>query len=166
MNVINAVMYARNSAKTLVQTVWLDRGFPIDPIWIAGKLGVSVIEADLPNTVLGSLVKDKGKDPVILLNQSDEQEQKRFHCAHKIGHFAEHQRRQDVFYKHIALADNHPSADPQEIFANQFGKELLMPEEELRRLQAQGLSNVAMAKYFGVPEEVMRTRIAETRLCA
>lgn len=166
MNAATAAMYAQKTARTLLQTVWIDRGFPVDPVWLAGKLGVTVIETELPEAVLGSLVKDQDKDPVIIINQSDEQGQKRFNCAHKIGHFTEHQLQQDDFYKHLALRESHASNDPKEVFAHRFSQELLMPEDEIHRLESEGMSAEAMAQYFGVPEDLMRIRISDTRLCA
>ncbi|MGZ5801495.1 MAG: ImmA/IrrE family metallo-endopeptidase [Burkholderiaceae bacterium] len=166
MNAATAAMYARRSAHSLLQTVWIDRGFPVDPAWIAGKLGVTVIETELPGTVLGSLVKDQNKDPVIIINQLDDQGHKRFNCAHKIGHFADHQLHQDDFYKHLALRDEHSSTDPKEVFAHRFSQELLMPEDEIHRLESEGASDEVMARHFGVPVELMRIRIADTRLCA
>lgn len=166
MNAATAAMYARRSAHSLLQSVWADRGFPVDPVWIAGKLGVTVIEAELPETVLSSLVKDHNKDPVIIINQLNEQEHKRFNCAHKIGHFAAHELHQDDFYKHLALRETHSSSDPKEIFAHRFSQELLMPEGEIHRLESEGASVEMMARHFGVPLELMRIRIADTRLCA
>ena len=166
MNAAIATMYARKSAHALLQTVWIDRGFPVDPVWIAGKLGVTVLETTLPEAVLGSLVKDQNKDPVIMINESDEQAHKRVNCAHKIGYFADHQIHQDDFYRHLALRDQHASDDPKEAFANRFSQELLMPEEEIHRLESEGVTVEAMAQYFGVPENLMRMRIADTRLCA
>jgi Zn-dependent peptidase ImmA (M78 family) len=166
MNTATATMFAQRYARTLLQTVWIDRGFPVDPVWLAGKLGMTVIETELPESVLGSLVKDQHKDPVIMINQADEQCHKRFNCAHKIGHFADHQLHQDDFYKHLALRDEHLGSDPKEIFAHRFSQELLMPENEIRRLQDEGVSVETMAEYFGVPEDFMRVRISETRLCA
>jgi Zn-dependent peptidase ImmA (M78 family) len=166
MNTAIATMYARKSAHALLQTVWVDRGFPVDPVWIAGKLGVTVIETALPEAVLGSLVKDQHKDPVIMINESDEQAHKRFNCAYKIGYFADHQMRQDDFYKHLALRDRHAGDDPKEAFAHRFSQELLMPEDEIHRLEREGAAVEAMAQYFGVPEDIMRMRIADTQLCA
>jgi Zn-dependent peptidase ImmA (M78 family) len=166
MNAATAAMYARKSANTVLQTVWCDRGFPVDPVWIAGKLGVTVVETALPEEVLGSLVKDQHKDPVIMINQLDEQAHKRFNCAHKIGHFTDHQLHQDEFYKHLALRENHPSADPKEVFANRFTIELLMPEDEVRRLAEEGLTQTAMAQYFGVPLEAIQDRLNDTKMCA
>jgi len=166
MNAATAAMYARKSASTLLQTVWVDRGFPVDPVWIAGKLGVTVIEAELPETVQGSLVKDMHKDAVIMINQLDEQAQKRFNCAHKIGHFADHQLYQDDFYKHLALREQHSRSDPKEVFANRFSIELLMPLDEIERLQSEGYSTALMAQHFGVTEDLIQERLADTRLCA
>jgi Zn-dependent peptidase ImmA (M78 family) len=166
MNAATAAMYAQRSAHSLLQTVWIDRGFPVDPAWIAGKLGVTVIETELPEAVLGSLVKDQNKDPVIIINQSDDQEHKRFNCAHKIGHFADHQLNQDDFYKHLALRDEHSSTDPKEIFAHRFSQELLMPADEIHLLQKEGASTEMMARHFGVPVDLMLLRISDMRLCA
>jgi len=52
----------------------------------------------------------------------------------------------------------------QEIFANQFGAELLMPEDEVQQLHRLGLDEVAMARRFNVSLDAMRFRLVNLRL--
>ena len=42
------------SASTLLKHVWGERGYPVDSVWIASKLGLDVIEASLGNDVSGA----------------------------------------------------------------------------------------------------------------
>jgi Zn-dependent peptidase ImmA (M78 family) len=167
MNTATAAMHAHRSANKMLQSIWGGRGFPVDPVWIAGRLGVTVIEAELPASVLGALVKDQNKDPVIVINQLDEQTHKRFNCAHKIGHYADHMMNKDDFYKLLVLKDEQQDldSDPIEIFANRFSFELLMPTDEIARLEGEGMSKAMMAEHFGVTEQVLQDWIENSDLC-
>ena len=165
MNAATAVMDAQRSANKMLQSIWGARGFPIDPVWIAGKLGVTVIETELPASVLGGLVKDQHRAAVIVINRLDIQSHKRLNCAHKIGHYAEHLMQANDFYKYLDLGAEPSGIDPIEIFAHRFGLELLMPEDEIKRLDSAGQSTPLMAQHFGVTEDVMQERLNEADLC-
>lgn len=59
----------------------------INQLAIAGSLGIKVMETDLPESVSGALIKEKGKDPIIVIHYADHNNRKRFSCAHELGHF-------------------------------------------------------------------------------
>lgn len=149
------------AASRLLESVWGDRPFPVDPIWIARQLGIDVIEADLPGDVSGAIIKDKGKDPLIALSSSDSKNRKRFSCAHEIGHYAYRMSNGEEHYEYVDLRDRNAQSgtDPEEIYANQFAAELLMPQDEVRRLHKQKLPAFLMAQHFGVSDDAMRFRL-------
>lgn len=153
---------ANKSACQLLDSVWQGRGFPIDPVWIAEELGVTVLEADLPENVMGGLVKDADKDAVILLNQLDTVDHKRFSCAQKIGHYVDFMLHDEDCYKYVDFGAQQASfmASAEEVFATYFGASLLMPEAEVRDMVGKNMPLAEMAAHFGVSEEVMKVRLA------
>jgi Zn-dependent peptidase ImmA (M78 family) len=54
-------------------------------------------------------------------------------------------------------------ANWDEIFANKFAAALLMPKEEVERLEHDGLSPALLALKFGVSEEAMNFRLDNLR---
>lgn len=154
---------ARKSAHQVLDTVWRGRGFPVDPMWIASELGCKVLETALPDNVLGGLVKDADKDPVILLNQDENTDHKRFNCAQKIGHYIDLMMQDTDCYKYVDFRMQQAafSASAEEIFANYFGASLLMPDLVVRRMAQDGCSLAGMAKYFGVTPEAMEYRLQQ-----
>lgn len=161
-------MDAKTSANELLESIWGGRGFPIDPVWIAAQLGLDVIETDLPESVSGALIKDKEKDPVIVLSKSDSKNRKRFSCAHEIGHYADRLNRDGEQYEYVDLRGQQASAgtNPEEIFANQFAAALLMPEDEVKRLVKAGTATFLMAQHFGVSDDAIRYRLKNLGLRA
>ena len=144
--------------------IWEDRGFPVDPVWIARQMGLKVLDAALPSNVSGALVKKADQDPIILLNSADSDNRKRFSCAHEIGHYMNRQSG-DVF-EYIDLRG--PSAahgsSAEEIFANQFAAGLLMPESEVRRLRALKMLPAILAYRLGVSRGALDNRLKNLRL--
>jgi Zn-dependent peptidase ImmA (M78 family) len=109
---------------------------PIDVEGICKELGIRFIEKELDDNVSGFLLL-KGTQPSIVINTNHETEgRRRFTIAHELGHFVLH-KSQTV---HILSDDlvsvikyrNETSTlgvDVEEIEANRFAAELLMPEE-------------------------------------
>ena len=151
----------KEAAKKLIESVWAGRGMPVDPVFIAADLGIDVLEAELPDNVWGALIKDEDKDPIIMLSVSDSKNRKRFTCAHELGHYAYRMANDGNKYEYIDLRGNHSTdgTDPEEIFANQFAANLLMPEDELRQLRGEGLPSFLLAQHFGVSDDAIRFRL-------
>lgn len=155
---------ANKSAHQLLDTLWRGRGFPVDPMKIAEELGVTVLETALPDNVLGGLVKDADKDAVILLNQGESNDHKRFNCAQKIGHYVDLVAHQAVCYKYVDFRVHQTEFGADEVFANYFGAALLMPDIAVRQLAREGMAAAAMAKHFGVTVDAMEYRMRELGL--
>jgi Zn-dependent peptidase ImmA (M78 family) len=112
------------------------------------------------------LAKRAGQDPEIYVNAGDSDNRQRFSCAHEIGHYLKRVTgRKDDTWGYIDRRG--PSAsggtNADEIYANQFAAELLMPEERVRDLH-QTLSPAAMAVEFDVSLGAMKFRLENLRL--
>jgi Zn-dependent peptidase ImmA (M78 family) len=151
---------AARDADKLLKAVW-DAAIPVDPVAIARAAGLRVLDASLGENTLGALVKQPGKDPTILLNESDSDNRKRFTCAHELGHFVRRSAEADE-YETIDLRNSLSATglDPEEVYANEFAACLLMPEEEVRRFVAMGLDDLEMAIRFKVSREALQFRMA------
>jgi len=141
---------------------WHDEGFPVDPVAIAKELGVLVFNADIPGDVSGLLRKHPGQAAEIYLDIDDPLVRRRFTCAHELGHYVSHAGDDDdslSFVDYRGPLATHGS-NQDEIFANRFAANLLMPRQKVRELRSIGLSAVQMAKYFQVSLEAMNNRLS------
>lgn len=149
---------ARDAAK-LLQELWA-RPIPVDPAFIARAAGLRVVEAPLDEDTMGALVKQPGRDPTILLNESDSPTRKRFTCAHEIGHFVR-RAEEEPEYTRVDLRNSISATgeDVEEVYANEFAACLLMPEAEVRSVSKIGFSDLEMAIRFGVSRAAMQYRL-------
>lgn len=132
---------------------------PVDPARVADRLGIRVYEARLNPGVSGALVKESGRDPVIVLSDTDHRHRKRFTCAHEIGHFVQREA-SDGRYAYVDHRDELSGhTDGNERFANAFGAALLMPASEVRRYLRTGASDGELALIFDVSPEAMLRRL-------
>lgn len=154
---------AKREAERLLVGFWGGYRYPVDPVRIARLLGISVVDAHLGSDIAGAIVKEGGRDPVILLNESDHPNRKRFTAAHEIGHFVRH--KEDAF-EYVDRRDtlSTTGTDADEIFANAFAANLLMPEQDVRRLFREDLSDLEMAARFGVSREAVGFRVSNLAL--
>lgn len=149
-------------AEGLRQMVWGNR-FPVDPVPIARRLGMSVLDSPLDQIVAGACVKEVGRDPTILLNEADSILRKRFVCAHMLGHAIE--RGGDDQYDCICLRSSFLiSSDPHEAYANAFAAALLMPPLFLARAHQEGKRCPELIIEFGVPQEVVHLALNSLNL--
>ncbi len=155
-------------AERLLVTVWgRDLGnlsLPVDPIYIAQQLGIKVYRSDLGSGVAGLLVKRAFVDPEIHLNVQDSVNRQRFTCAHELGHYIKRATTDDVSWESVDRRDALASrgTDPEEIYANNFAANLLMPTGMVRKLYRH-FPPEAMAVEFAVSVEAMKNRLATLR---
>jgi Zn-dependent peptidase ImmA (M78 family) len=155
---------ATSDARRVLEVAW-DETLPVDPVKIGRSFGVRVVERDLDENLSGALVKERGHDPVILLNAVDSSNRKRFTCAHEIGHFI---RRSDApeEYEYVDRRDELATqgTDLEEIYANTFAAALLMPESHVRRFHDAKVAPFEMAWLFDVSQEAMQIRLSSLGL--
>lgn len=151
----------REHARRVLDAFWCGRGFPVDPAKIASEMGLDVFITDLPGKVSGALIKQRDQDPAIFLNGDDNKVRQRFSCGHELGHYIARQADRGDEYEYVDLrgeiANN--GTHPDEIFANKFSAELLMPVDEVEKLHSQGHPSYIMAHYFGVSDDAMKYRL-------
>ena len=157
------VMDAEKDAQRLLDIAWPSGKLPVDPVRIAKRSGLSVVEASLDPDMSGALIKALGRDPVIMLNGSDSSNRKRFSCAHELGHYVRRSRDIDSYeYRDHRASLASQGTDPEEIYANRFAAALLMPADAVRRLRH--LGEVELAVRFGVSREAMQYRLQSLNL--
>lgn len=164
-------LFARNKADELLQSYW-NGSTPIDPFDIARRLGVTVRRESFVGNLSGVLIRKHGTTPVIAINAGDSQRRQRFTVAHELGHLVLNHKG-DLFVDHTILnrRDSRSSTalDPQEIEANSFAAELLMPAD-LVLLKAHsllaGIPSVSqrellplLSTHFGVSDQAMTYRL-------
>lgn len=154
---------AKKSAYQVLDQTWRGKGFPVDPKAIAGELGLVVLESALPETILGGLIKDAGKDAVVMMNQSDSDEHKRFNCAQKLGYYLEQARQHADCYKYVEFRVRRGGQEGgvAEIFADAFAASLLMPDLAVRQLARKGMAFKSMARHFGVTPDALEYRLKQ-----
>jgi Zn-dependent peptidase ImmA (M78 family) len=139
MGVVSTRM-ARRKALEIRDQYGMNDAF-IDLAKLTEKMGIKVAKEsfDDPEVSAILLVKTHGQ-PKIILNQDEQasQERERFSIAHEIGHFVLHKTEGAFVERNVPFAFRNKKSstgeDINEIEANQFAAELLMPEELVREL--------------------------------
>ncbi len=148
---------------------------PFDPFQIANDLGIEINPYVTLESLSrsGSISMDDSGKVVIWVNPFDARVRKRFTAAHEIGHYINGDLKE---YNNI---EDYPStlyrtdgnSNPQEIAANKFAAQLLMPKAQIYDYgnkiiaESEGGSIVAdafinkMAKIFDVSRATMTYRL-------
>lgn len=146
---------------------------PIDVNRIAKKLGIEIRREAFEDEVSGLLYRD-GKRSIIAVNSLHHRNRQRFTTAHEIGHFILHKTQVHID-KGFSVVLRDPASsqavDPEEIEANQFAAELLMPEDMVRRDAPKYLQDFGdeegldrLATRYGVSTQAMAFRLANLSL--
>ncbi|HYK94356.1 MAG TPA: ImmA/IrrE family metallo-endopeptidase [Candidatus Dormibacteraeota bacterium] len=136
---------------------------------IASSLGVQVVTKALADDVSGLLIRPETGAPAIVVNKAHPKVRQRFTIAHELGHLVLHKGR-PVVVDHVRLnlrdARSRAAVDVEEIEANAFAAELLMPRAlivaELNRASARSDSArlaADLAEGFGVSKEAAEYRL-------
>ena len=156
---------AETAACELLEMLWGDRGFPVDPITIGKKLGLKIVETTLPKEVSGAIIKKANSDPIIIVEQQDSKNRKRFTCAHEIGHFIyrsevpQNESQDEYSYVDLRSETSSGGTNEEEVFANNFAASLLMPREEFKKRHSDKPPNFELAAFFGVSVEAIGFRL-------
>ena len=141
MSIVATLKEARAAAQSLRELYPVKDGLSTDVRAIANRIGITIVEGkiEVPNKKsVSGLIKLNGREgrPVIAVAQDQSEERKRFTIAHEIGHFILHRTRMvHVDTDEVtAFRDSISSTatDPNEMQANQFAAELLMPTNEVK----------------------------------
>lgn len=144
---------------------------PVDVERLARQEGLRVVEEQLESEISGMLYREGGR-AIILINQNDAPVRKRFSIAHELGHYHLHTSTSVFVDRRVRFRDSNSSQGTikEEIEANNFAAELLMPEsfvlQEAMRLRGRRfpLSDEELieelAKIFEVSRQAMEVRLA------
>jgi Zn-dependent peptidase ImmA (M78 family) len=150
---------------------------PIDLDRIADALGVEVRREPAPDELSGFIIRDTAHQKVLIgINSRHHKVRQRFTLAHEIGHFLLHEgervhvdRTDRIFYMKKRNERSREGTDIEEIEANVFAAELLMPasfiERDLDRIgPIDPLGNEdtlkKLAKEYGVSYQAFLFRVA------
>ena len=107
--------------------------FPVNVTEIAYSLGINVWPGQLEDNLSGFAYQKAG-NRIIGVNSEESNERQRFTIAHELGHMILHKQQPVNYDRAMMLMRDGRSSDgthTQEIQANKFAAELLMPETEM-----------------------------------
>jgi Zn-dependent peptidase ImmA (M78 family) len=135
-------------------------GFAVEPVGIANRLGVEVLEAELDEEKLGGLLMEPGEDPKILINRRHGFIRRRHTCAREFGHYVRQSARTSQYARVDRRTDSSfPTTDPEDAYAEEFGACLLMPRWVVQALSEIGLDDLEMAIRLYVSREAIQLRL-------
>lgn len=141
---------------------------PVDVEAVAAFLGFTVLAYPIPDSTSGLTFIEEGVK-TIGVNSTHPRTRQRFSIAHELGHYLSGHEAYDGGGTHV---DDRPSyLDPQyrqEVEANEFAAELLMPTAWVARdIAEQGLAQLdvpALARRYRVSEQAMWIQLLDLRL--
>ena len=140
---------------------------PVPVLEVAKKAGVTVKFGPLPDELSGFLMHDHGQ-VVLGVNSLHPKPRQNFTIAHELGHHALHPHSNFVDHKVLFLRGPRASLamDSQEMEANKFAAELLMPARFLSKHLGKDSVDVEdeeriehLAQSFGVSTQALTFRL-------
>lgn len=162
---------AETKARSLLEKTGMDQ-IPVPVEKIAEGLGVKLRYEPFEGDISGMLFRDEQRT-IIGVNSRESLARQRFTISHEIGHLLLHRGRPMFVEKHVHvnLRDSRSSTatNQEEIEANQFAAELLMPNSAVRREALKRLTKGVpssgeelaehLAKAFRVSKQAMEFRL-------
>lgn len=137
---------------------------PVDVSAAARRLGLAVYSAKLGDKVSGVLMRDPSYGTpsgfVVFVAENEPAVRQRFTAAHECGHFVLHKdsvghRNEDNY-----LLRSEGMSTRQEVEANKFAADLLMPRPLIEQAMRAGITTpAALARHFQVSELAMSIRL-------
>ncbi|MBP9597621.1 MAG: ImmA/IrrE family metallo-endopeptidase [Desulfobacter sp.] len=118
------------TARNLINSIY-KVSFPIDVEQIALNVGIQEINKVSDENVEGFLVAlpDKSAGFINISRQIKENSRIRFTIAHELGHFLITTHNESSYSCSVSDMKNRKNSKPQEVEANKFAAELLMPQK-------------------------------------
>jgi len=145
---------------------------------LAKAEGLAVVESPFPSDVSGALLRH-GDVAAIAVNGRQSPNRKRFTVAHELAHYLlDHKDRDHIDWKFTVIRRDGKSSqasDEQEIEANAFAANLLMPRQFLLEdvqiyknfngeVEIDGIAQQALARKYQVSEIALTYRLANLGL--
>lgn len=148
---------ARQEAENLLKEHW-DGELPVRLAPFTEAVNANKYETSLTGGISGMVSKAPGTPAAIILNNQDSVARRRFTWAHELGHIVE--RREVAQDSEYSFSDHRGRKyDLHEFFADEFAGALLMPVDELRRAQEEGLTRGQIAQRFHVSVQALEKRL-------
>ncbi len=139
-------------AKTLGLTV-----VPLDVDGLIRALNIRIRREAMPDETSGYL-KRMNDHWVVGVNNLHHSRRQRFTMAHELGHFVLHQKNGREFIDKV-LYRNNLDSNLEEVEANAFAAELLMPEDDFRHYLSDKSNQIEdISTYFNVSALAVRIR--------
>ncbi len=160
--------------RLLAQPHGSDRPVPVEDLaWLEG-IAVVLQPMDDGEDISGFYMRN-GAERVIGVNASHPAVRQRFTIAHELGHALLERRDGMHIDSAFRLRDaaSSQAVDPEEIAANAFAAELLMPEGEVREAVSAGIDMLddegvrqirELARKFGVSQQAIMYRLVNLNL--
>jgi Zn-dependent peptidase ImmA (M78 family) len=137
---------------------------PVDVQAAAERLGVIVYSKKLPPKISGMLVQDDRYGSrsgfVIFVEQTEPAVRQRFTAAHELGHFALHRAMIGTGITDNYLLRSEGMTNRQEVEANKFAADLLMPMDQIEKAMSRGtVTPEDLAAEFDVSKVAMSIRL-------
>lgn len=148
---------AREEARKLLEEYW-DGQLPVRLGEFSQALGADKFESPIGG-LSGLVTKTPGNRPRIVLNSAEPLPRRRFTWGHELGHIVERRdiaKDEDYSFMDTRTTEHY---DLHEFFADEFAGALLMPEEEILRLRAEGQTEAQMARTFEVSMSAVTKRL-------
>jgi Zn-dependent peptidase ImmA (M78 family) len=162
------IKYLLENTEEIAQSV-LNRVFknemtyPINVNKIAENFDIPVYFQKLDDDLAGCFISETGKS-AIAINSKDSIVRQRFTLAHELGHFISYKFQEkigSIFDGRGVLASL--GVDPEEIFANKFAAEILMPKKEFLEQMKKSNGDVnKVSEYFNVSKYAIEIRVKTT----
>jgi Zn-dependent peptidase ImmA (M78 family) len=157
---------SKAKAQREAKRIWTEIGKPVPvPIEeIFAQYGIELQRKELEPSVSGMMVTRENSKVVVAVNKNDPANRQRFTMAHELGHYLLHRSTNPIFVDGRTFFRDEKSSSGtriQEIEANAFAGELLMPEEAVRSRVSEKLSIMdgfelgELASNFKVSEAAM-----------
>lgn len=161
------------NAEAEAQQMLMDAGMtevvPVPVEQLVSWAGAQLAMRALPANVSGMLIRDDSRQ-VVAINAGDPKTRQRFTMAHELGHLRMHRGVfVDTFRVNERNVKAHQGTDLEEIQANAFAAELLMPNREVvaasrELLRSRGALSEPelverLAKRFDVSHQAMSIRL-------
>lgn len=163
---MNIKAEAKHAAELVLASSGYSDLLPVDPVHIAEILGLNVFAASIGSDVSGMLRQEAGNEaPEIYLDINDPPVRRRFSCAHELGHYMRHVGNAgEIAFVDYRDGRSRRGDDAEEIFANNFAANLLMPEARVLEQWEAAPSPVILAREFNVSLDAMTFRLKNLRL--